>query len=83
MQFIAETTTLSFMGGCIGALLGTAPLFFKEAIKKATDNVIEPTILPLHFVGILVIIISVGIVFGLYPALKASRMNPIDALHYE
>jgi putative ABC transport system permease protein len=83
VQFIAETTTLSCMGGVLGAGLGCAPLFFKEAIKKSTGGAIEPSLLPVYILLTFIIIVAVGIVFGLYPALKASRMNPVDALRYE
>lgn len=83
IQFIAETTTLSFSGGIFGIVLGTIPLFFKEQIMKFTDGAIEPTILPLHIFYTCCIICAVGILFGLYPAVKAARMNPVDALRFE
>jgi len=83
IQFITETITLSLAGGCIGMALGMTPLMFKEAIKKSTDGTIEPTILFSHLILTCIVIVSVGILFGLYPAVKATRLNPIDALQYE
>lgn len=83
IQFVAETTTLSLTGGTIGALLGLIPLSFGEAIKQSTEGVIMPTVLPGHVLLVVGVIVAVGIVFGLYPAIRASRMNPIDALRYE
>ncbi|MBD3316563.1 MAG: FtsX-like permease family protein [Chitinivibrionales bacterium] len=83
VQFIAETTTLSFTGGLVGIGLGSIPLFFKEAIKKSTDGAISPTILPQHALLVFVIIAGVGVFFGLYPAVKASSMDPVEALRYE
>lgn len=83
VQFLAETTTLSFVGGIFGAAIGLAPLFFGDAIKKSTQGVIMPTVLPEHVVFVFLTIVGVGVLFGLYPAVKASRMDPVDALRYE
>jgi len=83
IQFVAETTTLSFFGGVVGAGVGTLPLFFKEAIKQSTDGAIEPTILFPHVLYVFIVIVSLGIVFGLYPAIKAAAMDPVEALRYE
>ncbi|MBN1575011.1 MAG: ABC transporter permease [Chitinispirillaceae bacterium] len=83
VQFTVETITLSCMGGVFGMVLGMAPLLFREAIYKATDGAIEPTLFVSHLFGVFGIIVFVGICFGLYPALKASRMNPVEALRYE
>ncbi len=83
VQFIAETTTLSCLGGVCGVVVGLIPLAFGEALKKASDGAIEPTILPVHIMYVVFVIMFVGVLFGLYPALRASRMNPVDALRYE
>lgn len=83
VQFITETVTLSITGGLFGVILGSTPLLFKEAIYRSTDGVIEPTILISHLLFIVTLIISIGVLFGLYPAIKACRMNPVEALRYE
>jgi putative ABC transport system permease protein len=83
IQFISETITLSLTGGAFGFVLGLTPLLFKEAILKSTGGSIEPTILPLHIIFTFMIVTMLGIIFGLYPAVKASKMNPVDALRYE
>jgi putative ABC transport system permease protein len=83
IQFIGETTTLCVSGGIIGVCAGCTPLFFKEAIKVSTQGAIEPTILLPHLIITFCIIVLAGVVFGLYPALKATRLNPIEALQYE
>ncbi len=83
VQFIAETSTLCFIGGTIGALFGCVPMLIGDAIEKATGGGINPTLLPQYILAMVVVIASMGVIFGLYPAVKASRMNPIDALRYE
>jgi putative ABC transport system permease protein len=83
VQFTVETVTLSCVGGIAGMALGLTPLLFREVIKKATDGAAEPTLYLSYLFGVFGIIVLVGICFGLYPALKASRMNPVDALRYE
>jgi putative ABC transport system permease protein len=83
VQFVAESVTLSLVGGSFGVFLGMIPLLFKDAIQKSTDGAIVPTILLPHLLGVFGIVVGVGILFGLYPAVKASRMDPIEALRYE
>jgi ABC-type antimicrobial peptide transport system permease subunit len=83
VQFIAETTTLSLTGGIAGFIVGLTPLLFKDAILQSTQGSIEPTILPVHIIFTFVLVTGLGILFGLYPAIKASAMDPVDALRYE
>lgn len=83
IQFIVETLTLSVTGGACGVVLGMIPLFFREEIKRSTDGAIVPTILPEHLLFVALVIVFIGILFGLYPAVRAAKMNPIDALRYE
>jgi putative ABC transport system permease protein len=79
MQFLTEATTLSLLGGAIGVVVGIA---VPAAIKRVFDALPAETPLWSVVVG-LVVSISVGIFFGLYPAVKASRLDPIEALRYE
>lgn len=79
VQFLTEATTLSLIGGAIGVVVGVA---VPAGVKKVFDALPAETPLWSIIVGLLVSL-SVGIFFGLYPAVKASRLDPIEALRYE
>lgn len=77
-QFLVEAITLCMIGGLIGILIAVAV----SAVASAWSGwpiVIQPTIMIISFLfsGF------VGVFFGYYPAKKASRLNPIEALHFE
>ena len=78
LQFLLEAVLLSLIGGGVGIVMGIG---LTAIIAYFAD---WPT--PISFIAILVSSLfsaGVGIFFGLYPARKASRMNPIEALRYE
>jgi len=79
LQFLTEATTLSLIGGAVGVVVGVA---VPAGVKRAFDALPAETPFWAVLVGLLVSI-SVGIFFGLYPAVKASRLDPIEALRYE
>jgi len=79
LQFLTEATTLSILGGVIGVIVGVA---VPAGVKRAFDALPAETPFWAIFVG-LAVSLSVGIFFGLYPAVKASRLDPIEALRYE
>ena len=78
-QFLTEAITLTTIGGIAGVLFGASVSGLVRAFVPAL-----PTSMPAWsvFVGLLVSM-SVGLFFGLYPAVKASRLDPIEALRYE
>ncbi len=77
-QFIIESTILSLIGGMIGILLGV----LGGNIVAVYIGV--SVILPLEWIVIGLLVTSfVGIIFGVYPAAKASNLDPIEALRYE
>ncbi len=78
MQFMIEATALSLAGGCAGILVGVVGASLSTELA-GWPTIISGTTVILAFVFSL----AVGVFFGLYPAHKASRLNPIDALRYE
>lgn len=78
MQFLIEAVTLSVVGGSIGILVGILGAQVTTAVAG------WPTIISTDIVAAaFAFSVAVGLFFGLYPANKASRLKPIDALRYE
>jgi len=78
MQFLIEAMTLSLVGGIAGILLGIV------GAKLTTVVAGWPTIISINVVTVAFFFsLVVGLCFGLYPANKAARLNPIEALRYE
>lgn len=77
-QFLIESVVMTLIGGTIGIALGILGAFLISLFFNIPFVVSIPAILIAVGVSSLV-----GIVFGLYPARKAAKMNPIDALRYE
>jgi len=80
MQFLIEATTLSVLGGLIGLLLGYALGFGAAKMIPGFPDAVVPWWAVLLAFGFSTL---VGIVFGLMPAAKAARLDPIEALRYE
>lgn len=78
LQFLMESIVLSFIGGIIGIILGiTGALIVEATTSLKTSIPLIYIIIPFAFSGM------VGLIFGFYPAYKASLLNPINALRYE
>ncbi|HQL24483.1 MAG TPA: FtsX-like permease family protein, partial [candidate division Zixibacteria bacterium] len=78
LQFLFEALLTTVFGGIIGIVLG---FFIARALVGMINMDISPSALAV-ILG-LGISTSVGLIFGLYPAMKAARLDPIKALSYE
>ncbi len=78
VQFLIESMILCMAGGIVGSLLG---VLMAQVIGNVT---VLPAIIPVWSISVALVFCSViGIFFGLYPAVKASKLNPILALMFE
>ncbi len=78
-QFLVEAVTLSLVGGVIGVLLGSA---LGLTVRLAVPGL--PARVSLFWITLgLGVASSVGIIFGIYPAWKAAKLDPVEALRYE
>ena len=78
LQFLIEAASISSLGGIIGVLLGYLVSYFGKSLLGTTILISNDIVLAAFLFSIFV-----GIVFGIYPANKASKLNPIDALRFE
>ncbi|MEI7424628.1 MAG: ABC transporter permease [Candidatus Staskawiczbacteria bacterium] len=82
-QFLLEAGMLTFLGGILGIILGTIISYIAYLIMNYLGYD-WAFIVSLSSVSLAIgVSILTGVIFGLYPALKASKLNPIDALRYE
>jgi len=78
LQFLIEAVLISIIGGIVGIILG---LSFGNVVALFLE---QDPVIPFNWVFYSIqICASMGIIFGLYPAIKASRLNPIDSMRYE
>jgi putative ABC transport system permease protein len=79
LQFLIEAVVLSLLGGLVGIAIGVSgTIGVSRAVEDLTLHLSTSTILLATGFSM-----AVGLFFGIYPAVRASRLNPIDALRYE
>ena len=78
MQFLIESATVALLGGCLGVLFGIG------FAKTITALIGMPSAVRLWaVVAALMVSTSVGLFFGVYPAKRAAKLDPIAALRFE
>jgi putative ABC transport system permease protein len=77
IQFLAETLTLCLVGGTIGVVGGWAFAAFRHNVMETTTIVTEWSVILAFGLSV-----TVGLVFGLYPARRAAHLDPIEALRH-
>jgi putative ABC transport system permease protein len=84
MQFLIEAVVQTTIGGLIGVVLGLLIIFaVPPTAEKFFDAHLPALLHKMSIVLSLAVSVAVGVVFGLYPAWKASLLDPIEALRHE
>jgi len=78
LQFLLEALLLTAGGGAVGILLGAGVSWLVRAVSPLPTFVSVWSVMTGLFVSTLI-----GVFFGLYPAVRASRLDPVDSLRYE
>ncbi|MBI3554378.1 MAG: ABC transporter permease [Elusimicrobia bacterium] len=79
MQFLVEAMALGLMGGIAGLGLGAGGVMYLSRHAERDMYSMAPS----HFLFTVLIAVGTGFVFALYPASQASKLDPVEALHYE
>jgi len=95
MVFLGESTIIGLMGAAIGIVSGWVlanvvamvfhggGVFFGNQAAGTGGITITPVLTPTVFLGALVFGVGVSVIFALYPAWRASKLKPVEALRYE
>ena len=82
LQFVLEAILMTFGGGVLGVILGWAIAYFGNGATVSGD-VIETVIEAQIAIIALSLSVAIGLFFGIYPAIRAASLDPIEALRHE
>jgi len=80
MQFLVEAVVLSGLGGLVGVLVGWGSA---QLLSRLASELLSTLVTPGSVVMALGVSVAIGLFFGIYPANRAARLNPIEALRHE
>lgn len=84
MQFLAESVAITSFGGLLGVVLGLAIAFGVAAIMRSqTKAIVFAAVEPATVIFAATLSVAIGLAFGIYPALRAARLSPIDAIRHD
>jgi len=80
MQFLVEAVVLSGLGGVMGVLVGWGSA---QLLSRLASELLSTLVTPGSVIMALGVSVAIGLFFGIYPANRAARLNPIEALRHE
>ena len=83
MQFLIEAITVALLGGVVGIILGYIGSFLAGKVISLMGSTLKPEVSIPVVIGAVLISSMIGVIFGVYPAGKAAKLDPIEALRYE
>ncbi len=82
-QFLVESSVLSFIGGILGILFGLGLASLISSVASSLGTEINASYSPMVIIGTTLFSVAIGLFFGVYPANKASKLEPVIALRTE